>query len=490
MRGVCAMPRRHTHHRGFAVSAASATSRATAEGAVADSHSAQSSASAHRRSRSRAQQNPLPMSWRIVTSALLGAVAGAVVAFGGTEPASFAAVEILLFVLAGCALWIEPREVSRARWLAPALLLAFLACDIAVVHPAAYPARTQLLAVAACLCGFIVAACAAREAEARRSIWSVLIALGLAESLYALVQYMTDWQQILAFKKVVYTAQASGTYINPNNFAGLIEMLLPLVFARTLWEFEQWTANARGSRRRAASWMREDHLPRFAFFLFGTLLLMAALLFSRSRAGIAAAWAGVALVAAVWTVRRRQHSAALAIVIFLVVVTFAGGAWIGLEPVFSRFRSAEQDLPSRVAVWKDTAKLVRAHPYWGSGPGSFEDAYTRVQTSGLTMRLNHAHDDYLEFAAEWGVPATLLLFALVGFVLFRALRRIGRAARSADRFLLLGCCGGLCSMLLHAFVDFNLHIPANALLFAVLAGVACALSAVGANAPDQRAAAR
>jgi len=430
------------------------------------------------------------MPWRMVTSALIGAVAGAVVAFGGTDPASFAAVEILLFVLAGCALWIEPREGPRKWWLGPAMLLAYLACDIAIVRPAAYPARAQMLAVAACLCGFMIVARAARDAEARRSIWVVLVALGLGEALYGLVQYMTGWQQVLAFEKVVYTAQATGTYINPNNFAGLIEMLLPLVFARTLWEFEQWAANSHGTRRNAALWMREDNGPRFAFFLFGTLLLMAALLFSRSRAGIAAAWAGVLLVAAVWTARRRRRSAALAIVLSLVVLTFAAGAWIGLEPVFTRFRSAEQDLPSRVAVWKDTVKLVRAHPYWGSGPGSFEDAYTRVQTSGLTMRLNHAHDDYLEFAAEWGVPGALVLFGLVGFVLFRALRGIGRTARAADRFLLLGCCGGLCSVLLHAVVDFNLHIPANALLFAVLAGLAWSLSAGDANSPERRGARR
>jgi O-antigen ligase len=430
------------------------------------------------------------MPWRIVTSALVGAVAGAVVAFGGTEPASFAAVEILLFVLAGCALWIEPCQGPRTWWLGAAVLLAYLTCDVVVVHPATYLARAQLLAVAACLCGFMVAALAARDSEARRSIWAALIALGLAEALYGLVQYMTDWQQILAFKKVVYTAQATGTYINPNNFAGLIEMLLPLIFARTLWEFEQWRSNARGSRRGAALSMREDNLPRFAFFLFATLLLMAALLFSRSRAGIATAWAGVLLVAAVWTVRRRRHSAALAIVLFLGVLTIAAGAWIGLEPVVTRFRSAEQDLPSRVIVWKDTFKLVRAHPYWGSGPGSFEDVYTRVQTSGLTMRLNHAHDDYLEFGAEWGVPGALLLIGLIGLVLVRALRGIGRTARAADRFLLLGCCGGLCSMLLHAVVDFNLHIPANALLFAVLAGVAWSLSAGDAGAPERRAARR
>ncbi len=450
----------------------------------------QSSEKSHRRSRPISVEHPRPISWRIITSALVGAVAAAVLAFGGTEPASFAAVEILLFVLAGCALWIEPREGPRIWWPAPALLLIYLACDVAVVHPAAYPARVQLLTVAACLCGFTLAALAARDAEARRSIWAILVALGLAEAFYGLVQYMTGWQEVLAFTKVNYTAQATGTYINPNNFAGLIEMILPLVLARALWEFEKWTGNSRGSRRRGDLWLREDAGPRAAFYLFGTLVLMTALLFSRSRAGIATASAGVLLVAAVCVARRQLRSVAMAIVLSLVVLTFAAGAWVGLEPVFTRFRSAEQDLPSRVAVWKDTAKLIRAHPYWGAGPGSFEDAFTRVQSSHLTMRLNHAHNDYLEFAAEWGLPGAALLCALIGFVLFRALRGIAHTARSADRFLLLGCCGGLCAMLLHAVVDFNLHIPANALLFAVLAGLAWTLSGGDADAPERRGARR
>jgi O-antigen ligase len=430
-----------------------------------------------------------PTSWRMVASSLLGAIAGAVVAFGGTEPASFAAVEILLFVLAACALWIEPHPGPRV-WIGPALLAAYLACEVAVVRPAAYPARVQLLFVAACLCAFALVACAARVPEARRSFWQGLAALGLAEALYGLVQYATDWQQVLAFKKVSYFAQATGTYINPNNYAGLLEMLLPLIFARTLLEFERWTANARGTGRRSALWLREDAGARFAFFIFSSLLLTAALLFSRSRTGIVAAWAGLLMVGAIWSVRRRLLSAGLAIILGLAMLTLAAGAWMGLGPVFARYRTAEQDLPSRVAVWKGTAKLIRAHPYWGSGPGSFEDAYTRVQTSDLAARLNHAHNDYLEFAAEWGVPGALLLFALIGFVWVRALAGLRRSARATDWFLLLGCCGALFSLLLHAAVDFNLHIPANALLFASLAGLAWTLSAGDAATPRRSGARR
>jgi O-antigen ligase len=448
------------------------------------------SGSSHRLSPQKPTETAPPAARRILTAVLVGAVVSAAIAFGGTEPASFAAVEILLFVLATCALWIEPRVGPCLWWPGSALLAAYLICDAFVACPAAYLARMQLLAVAACLCGFFLAALAARDSEARLFIWTILIALGFAEALYGLLQCTAGWQQVLAYKKVEYVAQATGTYINPNNFAGLLEMLLPLVFARTLCEFEHWTAQSRGPGRRAELWLRADSGPRFAFFLFGTLLLTAALLFSRSRAGIVAAWVGLLLIASIWMIRRRSRSAAAVIVACLVALTLTAGAWIGLGPVFTRYRTAGEDLPSRVEVWKDTTALIRAHPYWGTGPGSFVDAYTRVQTSHLAARLNHAHDDYLEFAAEWGVPGAVLLFALVGFVLVRAFRGLRRTARAADWFLLLGCCGGVFSLLLHAVVDFNLHIPANALLFAVLLGLASALSAGDADAPERRAARR
>jgi O-antigen ligase len=478
-----------SHRRSANAPAASAAHRAASLTTAATSPSLESVHISGGRHRSRRGETAATTSWRIVAAVLAGAVSGAAIAFGGTEPASFAAVELLLFVLAACALWIEPREAPRLSWRGPALLLIYLACDVAIAHPAAYLARVQLLAAAACLCGFVLAALAARDPDARRSLWSVLVALGLAEALYGLVQYTTDWQQVLAFKKVEYTAQATGTYINPNNFAGLLELLLPLVFARTLLEFEHWTESSRGPNRRAL-WLRADSAPRFAFFLFGTLLLTAALLFSRSRAGIAAAWAGLSLVAFIWALRHRARRAAAAIVLCLVALTFAGGAWIGLGPVFTRYRAAEQDFPSRVEVWRDTAKLIRAHPFWGSGPGSFEDAFTRVQSSHLATRLNHAHNDYLEFAAEWGVPGAALLFAFVAFVLVRAFRGLRRTTRADDWFLMLGCCGGVFSLLLHGAVDFNLHIPANALLFAVLLGMAATLSFGDANAPERRASRR
>jgi O-antigen ligase len=427
---------------------------------------------------------------RDVATGLLGAVAGAAVAFGGTEPASWAAVEILLFALAAYALWRAPHDGPRVSWIGPALLAAYLVCDVAVVRPAAYLARAQFLEIAACLCAVCLAAFAAGAPETRRSLWAGLVALGLVQALYGLVQYVTDWQQVLTTTKIDYTAQATGTYINPNNFAGLLEMLLPLAFARTLWELEEWIASARGANRRAFLATREGASARFVFFLFGTLLLTAALLFSRSRAGIATSWAGLLLVGAVWAVRRRAHSMGVAIVACLVAFTVAAGAWIGLGPVLMRYRTADQDVASRVEVWRDTVTLIRAHPAWGTGPGSFPDAYTRVQTSHLAARLNHAHNDYLEFAAEWGVPGAVLLFALIGFVWVRALRSLRRTAQSTDWFLLLGCCGGIFALLLHALVDFNLHIPANSLVFAVLLGLAGALTSAAANAPDRRAAPR
>ncbi len=120
--------------------------------------------------------------------------------------------------------------------------------------------------------------------------------------------------------------------------------------------------------------------------------------------------------------------------------------------------------------------MIREHPVWGTGPGSFEDAYTLVQTADLEERMDHAHNDYLEFAEEWGIPAAALLFGLVGWVYARGVLEFWRGRPSEECMLLLGCCGSLLALLVHSIADFNLHIPANAFLFAALLGLAWTLS--------------
>ena len=330
---------------------------------------------------------------RLLAFSFLAVLAGAVLSFGGAEPASGFAAEAILLFLAACALWLHSPESPRFPWPGIALLSAVLALERCEIRSAEYPAHAELLLVAAAACAFFLATRVSETAGIRRLLCGGLLALCLFEALYGLVQYLTGWQQIGTYEKIAYTMMATGTYINPNHFAGLLEMALPLTFAWSLWEFERVAAAKLPDRSRDSRWpllaamLSGEITPVFALFLFTTLVLAAALLFSRSRMGIFSAFIGLGAVATGWiALRRKSRSAtsgfaAAGLILLILAGVLAAGVWIGFGPVLTRFRDTESDLHSRLTLWKDAIELIRARPVWGTGPGSFEDAYTLVQTA-------------------------------------------------------------------------------------------------------------
>lgn len=114
---------------------------------------------------------------------------------------------------------------------------------------------------------------------------------------------------------------------------------------------------------------------------------------------------------------------------------------------------------------------MRDYPVLGTGLGTFESSYMRYQTTMPRLLFDHAHNDYVEFVTDTGVVG-LLLGAGMALVFFRETFRRWRRKHG-----LFGKCigaGGLASFVAiatHSFTDFNLHIPANALLFAVISAL-------------------
>jgi putative inorganic carbon (hco3(-)) transporter len=404
---------------------------------------------------------------------LVACLAGGALVFGGTEPLSRAAVESVAFLLFGGTLWSRSARDPQAAWpwQGAALLLAYISVEVAWVRPAGQGAEEEVLRLLASLAVFYVALFVSRRAESLRVLVLGLVALGLFEALYGLVQYTSGWQQIFSYKKVFYVAQATGTYINPNHFAGLLEMIVPLPLALALERLERLERGSHSRARYRAS--GSEGVAVLVFFLFSALLLLAAILFSRSRAGLVCA--SVTLVAlAAWVKVGWQRSTAALATAWVLAGSLVFGLWLGLGPVVSRYKELGRDSQGRIGVWRDTLALVRMRPVLGWGPGTFPDAFPQVQSVLLNRMVDHAHNDYLEFAAEWGTLGAVLLFGTVLWVLARAAYSCLHLRHRGNRFVHLGCCAGAGALLLHSTVDFNLQIPANALVFAALLGIAYA----------------
>jgi len=303
-----------------------------------------------------------------------------------------------------------------------------------------------------------------------------LLIVGLFEACYGLVQYLAGWQYIFTYRKVFGTDDATGTYINHNHFAGLLEMVLPFVLAGALFRRPQRAEL--GVKRKLLAAISSESSSRLLSQAMVLVILSLALVFSRSRMGIAAAFAGLLLVGVLSYLRQRTRSVVW-LLLLLLLIPACYAFWIGTDAVISRFEDlnhAGAMEQSRLPVWRDTLRAVRDFKWVGTGLGTYESIFGRYQTDKLDSYYEHAHSDYLEFAAEIGVPAAVLLFGGLWALLATVARAAVVSNDRGSRVLAAGCAGALAAILLHAVTDFNLQIPANALLFCWVAGTAMGVS--------------
>jgi len=117
--------------------------------------------------------------------------------------------------------------------------------------------------------------------------------------------------------------------------------------------------------------------------------------------------------------------------------------------------------------------MIRDHPLFGTGPGTFATVFTQYQPSGFVSRYFMAHNDYLHFTSEVGVlliPIVIWMIIALYRKGFMKLKNPSRLVRGTS----LGALSGITALLVHSISDFNLHIPANALLFTILASIVAA----------------
>lgn len=292
--------------------------------------------------------------------------------------------------------------------------------------------------------------------------------LGLAISLYAFALALFAVIQFLASPDLLYFSirprwggYVFGPYVSHNNYAGLMEMLAAIAAGLVLA-------------------LRRQH-PAKPFAVFAVLLCMVSVLLSGSRGGVMSLLAEFAIFITVMLLagpasqlRRR------ALMVGFALAVLAGASFFWLDPggVWNRWQqlaeTRELTAGDRVRMSADSWRIARDHARHGVGLGAFATAYPAYQTVITDDFIDYAHNDYLQLAAEGGVAAwILMLLGVPGFV-WIAFRGLRRRLRQPAGWLQIGAAVGVCGILVHSLVDFNLHIPANAAWLAFCAALALA----------------
>ncbi len=314
-------------------------------------------------------------------------------------------------------------------------------------------------------------------AERLRALAKFLVVYGLALAVFALIQHFAWDGRFYWFRQ---TAQQNvfGPFVNRNHYAGYIEMLAPLPMALIA---------SRGLAREAR-----------LFYGFAAVMMGLSVVVSLSRGGMISLAAGMmfVLIASLRRARRERHGATqnrLSSVLFAVLIAasiLVGVLWIGADPVIDRIAQTISDAPraetehfSRGWMWQDSWSIFRAHPFTGAGLGAFETAYPIYGHGNGRLVVAQAHNDYLQALTDAGILGGLAALAFIALVI----RSFAKAIKTKDPLVgafAVGCGGGLFAMLVHSLFDFNLQLPANALVFLFLSSV---LSCIGAFAQSQSA---
>ncbi len=295
----------------------------------------------------------------------------------------------------------------------------------------------------------------------------ILLGLASAEALYGLLQALIPTLGVLWVDKSGF-GNARGTYINRNHFAGFIEMILPLGLGYTL-SLGNW------QEKLSLKALMSTDRPNFQFFLtIGLAVMVLALLFSKSRAGITGGVLGFLTFVILVHSGSKGLPRSYWVIISLIIgmVTFYSFR-IGVDPILERFLMISKDA-SRLDYWRDSLVIVKYHPF-GIGLATFKQVFPVYKVSTISETTPYyAHNDYLQLLVETGWIGFLALVSGFYIFLIRSFRKVRQMRLQADPlgfFLAVGALSGLVSIAFHSFFDFNLQMPANCVYFVMLMGI-------------------
>ena len=398
---------------------------------------------------------------KVIRVGLLFLFAFSVFAFGAVEVWAESLLEIGASILLIYWAVMASREKQLAiRWNPlnwP--LLGFIAVGITQLvfrwTPNPFLTRLELLRLAAYLIIFFLLAQAFRERSDFVKLAWFLLALGFSVALLGIIQHFTSEGTIYWFRQLAEGGEVFGPYVNRNHFAGFVELVAPVGLSLLIF--------------------RGVHRELFPMVGLLTIIPIGALILASSRGGIVSFAFEIGVLVLLARTRRGPEGPRVIAIGAVALAAVALIAWLGVGSAIERFsktRAGDVTLTRRTSMFRGAEHIFLDHPFKGAGLGTMVSVYPRYETIYDGLIVDHVHNDYIEALAETGLLGGLCGLAFL-WLLYRGARKSFVAEQGHfSRALHAGAIAAVSGLLLHSWVDFNLHIPANTLLFLLQAYIA------------------
>jgi O-antigen ligase len=350
---------------------------------------------------------------------------------------------------------LSPARAQLAAALAP-ILPGVSSAPISVNPPMALFWGFSLLCYVAVF--FLLRELGWRFADQPFAVFLPLLAAGAAEAALGLLQFLTRGPN----------AEATGTYTNRDHFSGMLEMILPLAVMYG-WTILQRSRNS----------FEHSLGPAFQVCLLwgAAALILVAIVLSASRMGLFVALCTLFVLAALsFGPHLPSENIRTASLTLIAVASLALFIFLPPDQLLARFAemsaSGKMSTDTLLNLWNETLSLIGEFRWFGCGLGGFSSTFLKYQGAAGEYRVEMAHNDYLQYLAELGLVGFSILLAAATGVCLSLVKGIVQITEEPRRHLLVACAGSFVAIALHSVVDFNLYIPANAMILAWIAGAA------------------
>lgn len=350
-----------------------------------------------------------------------------------------------------------------------------------LLSPVEHIARPDLFIVLGSGIVYLLTVFYATSPRLRAWLVVALLVLGCANGLVGAIQYFKG-ENFMIFSEVPradYGKRASGFFGNPNQLAGFLEVALLLGVSLAWWgRWKMWARIVIG---------------------YGAAMCLAGLLISGSRGGYASALAGlfvfVVLCFLVKERRTRTNWLAIALAAVVLAATVASTAYVVVKQsdlLRARVEGATSDVPVRADLWKAALRQFTLQPEFGTGSATYLYYGRMFRGPSIHSDPTYAHGDYLQLLAEFGIVGFAGFLVFLGTHLRAGwhsmaqlashLRSSRLAGGSNSLALTIGAMSCVAAYMVHSVVDFNLHIPANAILMGFVFGLLANPGSIPASA--------
>lgn len=378
-----------------------------------------------------------------------------------------------LLAIAALLSWWHVRRMDIPRRATLPLVVSLLFFGYVIVRsilsPEEYLARKDLYMAMGALIVYFLVALNITSSRLRVVIILFLLLLAAANVVVGAIQY-SKGQDFMVFSflpRAHYGTRASGFFGYPNHLAGFLEIPLLLGMGVAFWS--RWRPWAKFT---------------VGYFLVACVV---GIVLSGSRGGYLSSIAGLLVfgVLSLLVISRRvqKHSTYILIggAVMAVVVAWGIQRAVAQDVALrERMKSAVVTDSNRLLLWKAAIRQFESHPVFGAGSGIYLYYGRQFRPLGVQADPVYAHNEYVQFLAEYGIVGAF------GFVIFLACHlrggwkafgnKISRESQtlgigSNSLALSTGALSATAACMVHSFVDFNLHSPANALVMAFVFGV-------------------